>query len=326
MQKDIDVLGIGNAIVDVLSFCDEQTITRLSLQKGAMTLIDETQAEALYAQMGQATECSGGSVANTLAGLASLGANCAYIGKVKDDQLGAIFRHDMRASGLQFDTPAAASGPATARCLIFITPDGERTMNTFLGACGTVTEADVDETLTARARFVYVEGYLWDAPAAKAAIRKAFRTTRLSGGKIAFTLSDTFCVHRHRAEFLELLQGEVDVLFANEDELIALFETASLEEALQKLQARGVLAAVTRGAQGCALVSQEGITEVATAPVAKVVDTTGAGDLFASGFLFGLVREEALYECARIGNACAGSIIQHIGARSAKPLSTLLAA
>lgn len=309
-----DILGLGNAIVDVLAHCDDALLSRLNMRKGGMSLIDEAQADALYAQMGQATECSGGSAANTLAGLASLGATCAFMGKVKDDQLGVIFRHDLRAVGVAFDTQAAASGPATARCLIFITPDGERTMNTFLGACGTVAEGDIDEALIAASAVLYIEGYLWDAPSAKAAIRKAIAAAKRHGRKVAFTLSDTFCVERHRAEFLALLP-EIDVLFANESELLALFETSYFDDAVAKAQERCALAAVTRSEKGCVVVQGSTVEHVPTQKVAQVVDTTGAGDLFASGFLYGYVKGLPLRESAALGNRCAGRIIQQIGAR-----------
>lgn len=326
LPPEYDVLGIGNAIVDVLSRCTEDVLIQLNLRKGGMTLIDEAAADALYGRMGPATECSGGSAANTLAGIASLGARCAYIGKVKNDQLGAIFRHDMRSIGVAFDTPASAHGPATARCLIFITPDAQRTMNTFLGACGTVSEADIDERLVAAAGITYIEGYLWDQPAAKAAIRKAFSAAREAGRRIAFTLSDAFCVHRHRADFLKLLEGSIDILFANEQELLALFETHDLMDALSQLQGRCELAAVTRSEKGCVMVSRDGIDTIPTQAVPQVVDTTGAGDLFASGFLFGLARGWDARACAQLGNRCAGQIIQHMGARSPQPLVSLLAA
>lgn len=322
-----DVLGIGNAIVDVLSFCSDETLARLSLQKGGMTLVDEIRAEALYREMGSATECSGGSVANSLAGLASLGAKCAYIGKVRADQLGEIFRHDMRGVGVHFDTPAATSGPATARCLIFVTPDAQRTMQTFLGACTEVSEADIDESLIASAKITYIEGYLWDQPNAKSAIRKALKAARNAGTKVAFTLSDTFCVERHRDEFAALIQDGVDILFANEQELLSLTQTPDFDAAVEAMRGRCPLVAVTRSEKGCVVLAGNAAPlHVATAPAKELVDTTGAGDLFASGFLFGLTRDWDMRACAELGNACAGRIIQQMGARSAKPLSNLIAA
>lgn len=320
-----DIVGLGNAIVDVLSLCEEEALARLSLRKGSMTLIDEAQAEKLYGEMGPSTECSGGSVANSLAGMASLGAKCAFMGKVKDDQLGGIFRHDMRATGVAFDTPAATEGLATARCLIFVTPDAQRTMNTFIGACAKVAESDIDERLAADGQVLYVEGYLWDQPAAKAAIRKAMGAAKAAGRKVAFTLSDTFCVERHRAEFLALAKKEVDILFANEQELMALHETLDFEKALSAAQGMCEVIAVTRGEKGAVVLSAKGREVVATERVAKVVDTTGAGDLFASGFLFGITRGWSYADAAALGNRCAGQIIQQMGARSPVPLAKLVA-
>jgi len=326
MDKPLfDVVGIGNAIVDVLSFCSEETLADLRLNKGMMNLVDEPSAERIYSHMGQATECSGGSAANTLAGIAGLGGKCAFTGKVKDDELGAIFRHDMRAIGVAFDTPAAPTGPATARCLIFVTPDGERTMNTFLGACANVAETDIDKTLVASGAILYIEGYLWDPPHAKAAIRKAIHVAKAAGRKVAFTLSDMFCVERHRAEFLALLADHIDILFANEREIMALFGASTLEPALEKLQGLCSIAAITRSEKGCIIVSGSETIVVAAPPVPQVVDTTGAGDLFAAGFLFGLSRGWGMQACAKLGNACAGSIIGQMGARSAKPLAALAA-
>lgn len=321
-----DVVGIGNAIVDILSFCDEAKIAELNLTKGAMTLIDEAAAEKIYRAKGPSKECSGGSVANSLAGLASLGAKCAFIGKVKRDQLGEIFRHDMHASGVHFDTPAASTGPATARCLIFVTPDAQRTMNTFIGACSMVSEADIDVNLISNSEITYVEGYLWDQPAAKDAILKALDTANHAGRKVAFTLSDTFCVERHRSAFLELIANSVHLLFANEAELKALLQTNDIEAALKELQGMCPVAAVTRSEKGCSVVTAERIEHIPTSPVAEVIDTTGAGDLFAAGFLYGFTRGWPMKSCAALGNRCAGTIIQQVGARSMKPLNTLLAA
>lgn len=323
MQPTHDVCGIGNAIVDVLTFCDDAELAKLGLTKGAMTLIDETQAEALYAKMGQSTECSGGSVANSLAGLASLGAQCSFTGKVKDDQLGAIFRHDMRAVGVAFDTPAANTGPATARCLIFVTPDAQRTMATYLGACTEVTESDVDAAAIAAAKLLYIEGYLWDQPSAKAAIRSAMAFARQAGRKVALTLSDTFCVERHRDEFNALIDGEVDILFANEDEAKALTQTTGFDAAVKAMHGRCEMVAITRGAQGSAILWGDNRQDVAAQSIPNPTDTTGAGDLFASGFLYGYTRGWEPGACAQLGNHCAGQIIQQLGARSQKPLKPL---
>lgn len=321
-----DVLGIGNAIVDVLAMCDEAAIDRLELLKGSMMLIDEARADELYGQMGQATECSGGSCANTLAGIASLGARCAYIGKVKNDQLGEIFRHDMQAIGVQFDTPAAMNGPATARCLVFVTPDAQRTMNTYLGACTGVSEKDIDAGTVAAAKVTYIEGYLWDQVHAISAIRKAMDAAHQAGRKVAFTLSDTFCVERHRADFLQLIAGSVDILFANENELLSLFQTTDFEAALNQLSGKCEIACVTRSEKGCVVLTGDGQRLVVpTDHISNVVDTTGAGDLFASGFLYGYTRGWKPEESAKLGNRCAGQIIQQMGARSLRPLNRLVA-
>ncbi len=325
-KPPLDVVGIGNAIVDVLSPCEEEKLTELGLTKGSMTLIDEAMAEQLYNNMGGATECSGGSAANTLAGLAGLGGRCAFIGKVKDDQLGEIFGHDMRAAGVDFSTHASADGPATARCLIFVTPDAQRTMATYLGACGNVTEEDIDEQLVTEGSILYVEGYLWDPAHAKAAIRHACDIAKKAGKKVAFTLSDTFCVKRHRAEFLELLGGTVDILFANEHELLALFDTDDFDSACKKLRGRCEIAAITCSERGCVILTRDKTLPVSAEKVEHVVDTTGAGDLFASGFLYGVARSWELEKAAKLGNRCAAVIIQQMGARSMRPLAPLLAA
>ena len=325
METKFDVAGIGNAIVDILSFADETFLAANDLAKGAMILVDETRAKSLYPKLGQTTECSGGSVANSLAGLASLGAKTAFIGKVKNDQLGAIFTHDMHASGTYFKSAPAESGAATAHCMVCVTPDGERTMATYLGACSLVTENDIDEAVISRAEILYIEGYLWDTDHAKAAIRKAISIAKKHGKRVALTLSDTFCVHRHRAEFLSLVANDVDILFANEAEITALYEQEHFDDAINKLQANGKLAAITRSEKGSVVVSKDAIHSVATQPVAKLVDTTGAGDLYAAGFLFGLSRGWELKQCAALGNRCAGHIIQQLGARSQHKLDALVA-
>lgn len=319
-----DILGIGNAIVDVLSFTDEAFIAKHGFSKGAMTLIDQARAEQLYREMGQATECSGGSAANTLAAFSSLGGKAAFVGKVRDDQLGEIFRHDLRAIGVAFDTPPAKTGPATARCYIFVTPGGERTMNTFLGACGKVTEEDIDEADVARSKIVYVEGYLWDAPEAKAAIVKALISAKEHNVKVAFTLSDVFCVERHRAEFLELIEEHIDILFANEHELNALYGTASVNDAVMRLRGKCEIAAVTCSEKGSIIVTKETIEHVPAEPVKEVVDSTGAGDLYAAGFLYGMTHGMDLKKSGELASRCAAEIIQQLGARTMKPLSRLL--
>ncbi len=317
-QVQYDVVGIGNAIVDVLSRTNDGFLAGNRLTKGAMTLVDVERAEVLYAAMGPAIECSGGSAANTMAGLASLGARAGYIGKVRDDQLGTVFRHDIRAAGVTFATPPAKAGPATARCLIFVTQDAQRTMQTYLGACIELGPDDVPPATIEAASITYLEGYLWDRPAAKEAFRKAVRLAHGASRRVALTLSDAFCVDRHRAEFRDLVDHHVDILFANEAELIALYQAASFEAALGAVRAvgrAGRIAAVTRSAKGSVVIADGRVHEVAAHPVAAVVDTTGAGDLYAAGFLHGLTQGHELPDAARIAGICAAEIISHVGAR-----------
>lgn len=320
-----DVLGIGNAIVDVLSFCEDAFLSSNDLAKGSMMLVEQSRSQALYAKVGQSTECSGGSVANSLAGLASLGAKTAFIGKVAGDQLGGIFTHDMRAVGVHFDTPPTKGDVSTANCLVLVTPDAQRTMATFIGACSLVSEADIDELLIAQSSITYIEGYLWDTENAKSAIRKAIRIAKKSGRKIAFTLSDTFCVDRHRDEFMQLITHDIDVLFANESEVKSLFETDDFAAAMKKLHGLCEVAAVTRSEKGSVVLTKNEEVSVPANRVAQVVDTTGAGDLFASGFLFGYTRGWDMERCAALGNNCAGHIIAQLGARSQIPLNKLVA-
>ncbi len=324
--KNFDVLGIGNAIVDILSFTSDEFLTQNSLSKGGMMLVDEAAAGTLYAKLGQTTECSGGSCANTLAGLASLGAKTAFIGKVKRDQLGAIFTHDLHAAGVYFASKPSEEGAATAHCMICVTPDAQRTMVTYLGACGLVSELDNDADLIARSNILYIEGYLWDAPEAKAAIRASIALAKQYGKKVAFTLSDTFCVHRHRAEFLELIaRGDIDILFANEAEIKALYETEDFDNAIASIRGKLPIAAVTRSEKGSVVVTEQMVEIAQTSHIHNVVDTTGAGDLYASGFLFGISRGWDMLSCAKLGNSCAGEIITQLGARSQKPLDSLVA-
>jgi sugar/nucleoside kinase (ribokinase family) len=322
----LDVVAIGNAIVDIIGNADDAFLNDQGMAKGAMTLIDEEKAETIYAAMGPAIELSGGSAGNTVAGLASLGSSCGYIGKVRDDQLGAVFRHDVRAAGVTFDTPAAASGPATARCLILVTPDAQRTMNTYLGACVNLTPDDIDEDLIASAQATYLEGYLFDPPEAKKAFRKAAAIAHANGRKVALTLSDSFCVHRYRDEFLELIKGDVDILFANEHELEALFGYADFDQGVAEARKHVEVAAVTRSAKGSVLARASELVEVAAAPVERVVDTTGAGDLYAAGVLHGLTRGLSLAECGRLGSLAAAEIISHYGGRPHTPLSSYVGA
>ncbi|HEU5095055.1 MAG TPA: adenosine kinase [Reyranella sp.] len=319
-----DVLGIGNAIVDVLSQADDAFLTRHALNKGGMTLIDEARAETLYAAMGPGIEVSGGSCGNTMAGVASFGGKGAYIGKVRDDQLGAVFAHDLRATGVAFDTPMATSGPATARCLILVTPDAQRTMNTYLGACTGLGPADIDPKLAASAQVTYVEGYLWDAPEAKKAVLKAFDAAHAAGRLVSITLSDSFCVDRYREEFRALIRDKVDILFGNESEIKSLYRVESFEAAVEATRKEARIAALTRSEKGSVVIKGGETHAVPAAPVARVVDTTGAGDLYAAGFLHGFTHGKPLAECARLGGIAAAEIISHVGARPEKPLRELV--
>jgi sugar/nucleoside kinase (ribokinase family) len=320
----IDVLGIGNAIVDVIAHSDDAFLDSHDMPKGSMSLIDEERAEAIYAAMGAGIQASGGSAGNTIAGLASLGGKGAYIGKVKDDVLGNVYRHDMRGLGATFDTPAATDGPSTARCLILVTSDAQRTMNTYLGACVNLTPDDIDEALVASAAITYLEGYLFDPPLAKEAFRKASKVARASGRKVALSLSDSFCVGRYRDEFRDLIADHIDIVFANDDEIKSLYETDDLAVATDLVAKIAPLVFITLGAEGSLVVAGEERIRVPVGKVTQVVDTTGAGDLYAAGVLFGLTRDMALAECARIGHVAASEVISHFGARPETPLIELI--
>jgi sugar/nucleoside kinase (ribokinase family) len=325
-QPQFDVLGIGNAIVDVIARADDEFLVRHEMRKGSMTLIDEKRAEAVYQAMGPATEISGGSAANTTVGLASFGARAAFIGKVKNDTLGKTFIHDIRAAGVAFDTPPAATGPSTARSYILVTPDGQRTMNTYLGAAQKLHPNDIDARAVGSAAVTYLEGYLWDPKNAKEAFRKAAAVAHDADRIVALSLSDAFCVDRWRDEFLGLMRNDtVDLIFANEAELKALYQTADFETAVVALKQDIKLAAVTRSEKGCVIVNREASQAVRAFPVERVVDSTGAGDLFAAGFLFGLARGEDPADAARLGGLAAAEVIQHIGARPEMPLKALAA-
>ena len=317
---EIDVLGIGNAIVDVIARVDDHFVSGHGLVKGSMNLIDEARAESLYADMGPAIEISGGSAGNTVAGIASFGGRAAYFGKVKKDQLGDVFRHDMRAQGVRFDTEAALDGPATARSFILVTPEGERTMNTYLGACVNLTTADIDRGVVEAAAVTYMEGYLWDRPEAKEAFRLAARVARGSGRLTSITLSDSFCVERHRDSFLDLIRNDIDIVFANESEIKSLYQTQSFDGALQAIRRDCPTAVLTRSASGCVVVRGDEVHALPAYPVEEVVDVTGAGDLFASGFLYGYTAGKALPRCAQLGALAAAEVISHIGARPEKNL------
>jgi sugar/nucleoside kinase (ribokinase family) len=319
----LDVVGIGNAIVDVIASADDAFLEQHGMTKGSMMLIDEERAEAIYAAMGAAIVTSGGSAGNTIAGIASLGGKTGFIGRVHEDDLGRAYRHDITAAGATFSTPAATDGPATARCLILVTPDAQRTMNTFLGACVNLGPGDIDAALVRSARVTYLEGYLYDARTAMEAFHTAATIAHEAGRKVALSLSDAFCVNRHRDEFKRLVEHHVDILFANESEITALFETKSLDEAVERLRDAIEIAAVTRGPHGSIVVTKEQTIEVPAAPVAHVVDTTGAGDLYAAGFLYGYTRGAPMHECARLGSLAASEVIAHFGARPQTPLDAL---
>ena len=319
-----DVLGIGNAIVDVLARTDDDFLVRQKMPKGSMSLIDEARAKSIYEAMGPSTEISGGSAANTIAGVASFGGRAAFVGKVKDDELGKAFTHDIRAAGVAFNTPPAKGGPSTARCYVLVTPDGERTMNTYLGAAQNLSSQDVSEEEVGAAKITYLEGYLWDPKEAKEAFRKAAKIAHAAGRSVALTLSDSFCVDRYRGEFIGLVRDRVvDLLFANESELKSLYETADFDTALAALKKDAKLAVVTRSEKGAVVVEGGKSETVPAFPVERVVDATGAGDLFAAGFLHGFAKGLPHATSARLGALAAAEVISHIGARPGRRLSDL---
>lgn len=323
-MHDLDVVGIGNALVDVITHADDAFLGAQALAKGSMTLIDTERAVTLYRAMGAGVELSGGSAANTMTGIASFGGQCAYIGKVADDQLGEVFAHDLRAEGVAYRNPPSDIGVPTGRCLIVVTPDAQRTMNTFLGVSSLLGPGDVDAELVARAKVVYLEGYLWDRPDAKQAYRKAARIAHQAGGKVSLTLSDSFCVERHRNDFFELVESQVDILFANERELQTLYQVDDFDDALQAVLGHCEIAAITRGASGSIIAAGTELHVIDAHPVERVVDTTGAGDLFAAGFLYGLTHNEGLAECGHLGSLAAAEVIGHVGARPLVALRTLV--
>ena len=319
----LDVVGIGNAIVDVLSHTDDVFIETNGLVKGSMRLIDPEEANLLYSQMGPATEISGGSAANTIAGVAALGGVAAYIGKVADDQLGDVFTHDLRAAGVLYDTDRLTGDMATGRSMILITPDAQRTMNTFLGASNQLTPADVNEDLISSAQYTYLEGYLWDPEEAKEAFRHAMRMAHQHQRKVALTLSDAFCVDRFRDEFKDLV-SQVDLLFANEDEICSLYEVSDFDDALQAVRAAGPMAALTRSEKGSLLMSGDEVHLIDAVAGVDVVDTTGAGDLYAAGVLAGLTQGRELGECGHMGSIAAAEVISHMGARPEADLQKMV--
>ncbi len=324
MMHEIDVVGLGNAIVDVLCQIDDAFLARFELAKGSMTLIDAGEATRLYAAMGPCVEVSGGSAANTMAGIAALGGRGAFIGKVRDDQLGEVFAHDIRSIGVSFMTPPALEGLPTGRCLILVTPDAQRTMNTFLGAANDLRAADVNPDVIKAAKVTYLEGYLWDPEEAKAAFRKAVEVAHAAGRKVALTLSDSFCVARHRDEFRALVD-QVDIVFANEAEITSLYQTDSFDAALQAVRAAGTLAALTRSEQGSVIVDGADVHVIGAERGVTPVDSTGAGDLYAAGFLTGYTSGRSLADCGRMGSIAAAEVIGHMGARPQADLKALVA-
>ncbi|MBC8267829.1 MAG: adenosine kinase [Rhodospirillaceae bacterium] len=322
-ETRFDVVGIGNAIVDVLAHANDQFINENNLIKGTMSLVDEETAQSVYGKMGPGIECSGGSAANTIAALASLGSKGAFIGKVRDDQLGEVFRHDITALGITFETEAARNGASTARCMIHVTPDAQRTMQTFLGACVDLGPDDIDEEIITAAAVTYLEGYLWDPDHAKQAFRKAAKAAEQAGRQVALSLSDPFCVDRHRDDFLDLVKNHVNVVFANEEEVMSLYQVENFDEALQLVRADCDIAALTRSEKGSVIVRGDEVHIVDAEPADPVVDTTGAGDAYAAGFLHGLTTGKPLDVCARLGGIAAAEVISHVGARPDASLKEL---
>lgn len=322
-EKTYDVVGIGNAIVDIIARCDDGFLSKHDLDKGFMRLIDADEAARLYEAMGPATERSGGSAANSIAGLASFGAKCGFIGRVAADQFGGIFRHDIRSLGIAYTTEPSQDGAPTARCLVLVTPDGERTMNTFLGASVDFAPDDLDRDLIGSAKIVYLEGYLFDKDAAKSAFREAAKLAKEAGAKVALTLSDPFCVDRHRDDFRKLVREDADIVFANEKEITTLYEVNSFDEAADAALQDCELAVLTRSEDGSLIVGGGEATEIPADPVAKVADATGAGDLYAAGFLFGLTRGLPLEASGRLGSLAAAEVISHLGARPETSLAKL---
>ncbi|NQV47217.1 MAG: adenosine kinase [Rhodospirillaceae bacterium] len=321
-----DVLGIGNAIVDVLAHADDEFLNSHGLVKGTMSLIDEATAEAVYDKMGPAIECSGGSAANTIAGVASLGSRGAFIGKVKDDQLGQVFRHDITALGIAFETAAdsAPDGASTARCMIHVTPDAQRTMQTYLGACVDLGPDDIDGDMVAASAVTYLEGYLWDPDNAKQAFRKAAKIAAEAGRMVSLSLSDPFCVDRHRADFCDLVENHVDLLFANEEEIMSLYQVDQFDDALQAVRAHCKIAALTRSEKGSVIISGNDIHIIDAEDAVHIADSTGAGDAYAAGFLHGLAIGQPLDVCGRIAGIAAAEVISHVGARPDVSLKDLV--
>jgi sugar/nucleoside kinase (ribokinase family) len=323
-ENRFDVLGIGSAIVDILARTDDGFIAANEMVKGTMALLTAERSRQIYERMGRAIEISGGSAANTMAGVASFGGTPAFIGKIGRDNFGTVFRHDIEVVGVTFHAGTRPTTLPSATCLILVTPDGQRTMNTYLGACTELDAEDIDEAMIAASRVTYIEGYQWDTPDAKAAIRKATKAAKSAGNQVALSLSDPFVVERHRPELLTLIRDEVDILFGNEEEVFRLYEAGDLGTAVERLRTANVLACMTRGAKGAVVFDGQTTAAVEAMPVENVVDTTGAGDLFAAGFLYGYTHGRDLTGCARIGSLAAAEIISHMGARPETPLRQLL--
>jgi sugar/nucleoside kinase (ribokinase family) len=317
-----DVLTLGNALVDVLVYADDDFVARTGVEPGAMTMVDAARSDEIYGHMGPTVEMSGGSAANTAAGVAAFGGSAAYIGRVADDTFGKVFAHDLRSVGVHFDTPLAVDGSPTGRCLVIVTPDAQRTMCTFLGAGAELDESYIDEALVASASVTYLEGYIWDPPAAKKAVRRAAAVAHGADQRVALTLSDPFCVERHREEFVDLIAGHIDILFANEHEITMLYEVDSFDAALDQVRGHCEIAALTRGPQGSVIVAGDDVHVIDAYP-ADVVDTTGAGDLFAAGFLYGLTHGHDLATCGQLASLGAAEVISHLGARTAEDLVAL---
>ena len=326
MAGELDVVAIGNALVDVISHEPDELLASFGLAKGTMHLIDEDRAQALYEAMGPGTEISGGSAANTAVGVASFGGRAHYIGKVKADQLGEVFGHDLRSTGVGFETAPAVDGPATGRCLVLVTPDAQRTLNTFLGAAVHLGPEDVDEALVARGRILFLEGYLFDPPRAQEAFRVASRMAHTAGRSVSLSLCDPFCVDRHREAFRALVEQHVDVLFANELEILSLYEVDDFDEAVSLVRGHCRIAALTRSERGSVIVAGDDVHVIEAVPVDDLVDTTGAGDLYAAGFLYGLSRGQELPACGRLGSLAAAEVVSHVGARPQVPLASLAGA
>ncbi len=324
-NHDFDVIGIGNAIVDILVQTKDSFLKAKSLTKGSMVLLDEKQAEQLYGSIEHGHKTSGGSAANTLAGLAQLGSKSGFIGRVRDDSLGEIFTQDIRSAGACYETPPALEGPATARCLIFVTPDAQRTMCTYLGASVLLEPKDLDLSMVKKTKVLYLEGYLWDNPAAKRAFIAAAETCKSAGGKVALSLSDSFCVERHRESFLNLVNNHIDILFANESEIISLYQAKDLKMAINNVRDRCEVTALTCGEKGSIILSEDNTYEINPYKMGTLIDTTGAGDLYAGGFLYGYTAGQDLIKCGAIGSLCAGQIVTQLGSRSQVPLKSLLA-